>query len=60
MKVLVSAFQKAARLPEYQEEMKKAGYVLNVMTPEQAKQAFVERNETLIQLLRNLGKLKYE
>ncbi|RJX32888.1 MAG: tripartite tricarboxylate transporter substrate binding protein [Desulfarculus sp.] len=58
LKVLVPAFQKAARLPEYQAEMKKAGYVLNVMTPEQAKQAFAERSQRLRDLLQSLGKLK--
>ncbi|MBU4563659.1 MAG: tripartite tricarboxylate transporter substrate binding protein [Proteobacteria bacterium] len=58
LKVLVPAFQKAAHLPEYQTEMKKAGYVLDVMTPEQAKKAFVERSERLKALLQSLGKLK--
>ena len=58
LKVLVPAFQKAAHLPEYQAEMKKAGYVLEIMTPEQAKQAFVERSEQLRALLQSLGKLK--
>lgn len=58
LKVLVPAFQKAARLPEYQAEMKKAGYVLNIMTPEQAKEAFVTRTEKLKALLQSLGKLK--
>jgi tripartite-type tricarboxylate transporter receptor subunit TctC len=58
LKVLVPAFQKAANLPEYQAEMKKAGYVLDIMTPEQAKEAFVTRTETLKALLKSLGKLK--
>lgn len=58
LKVLVPAFQKAAHLPEYQAEMKKAGYVLNIMTPEQAEQAFVTRTEKLKALLESLGKLK--
>lgn len=58
LKVLVPAFQKAAHLPEYQAEMKKAGYVLNIMTPEQAKEAFVTRTEKLKALLKSLGKLK--
>jgi len=58
LKVLVPAFQKAAHLPEYQAEMKKAGYVLNIMTPEQAKEAFVKRTEVLRELLQSLGKLK--
>lgn len=56
--VLVPAFQKAAQMPEYQAEMKKAGYVLNIMTPEQAKQAFVERSAQLEALLQSLGKAK--
>jgi tripartite-type tricarboxylate transporter receptor subunit TctC len=58
MKVLTAAFQKAANLPEYQDEMKKAGYVLNIMTPEMAKQAFVQRTESLRALLGSLGVLK--
>jgi tripartite-type tricarboxylate transporter receptor subunit TctC len=58
LKVLVPGFQKAANLPEYQAEMKKAGYVLNIMTPDQAKEAFVKRTEVLRELLRSLGKLK--
>ncbi len=58
LKVLVPAFQKAAHLPAYQAEMKKAGYVLDVMTPAQAKKAFVERSERLKALLKSLGKLK--
>lgn len=58
MKVLIPAFQKAAHLPAYQEEMKKAGYVLNVMTPEQAEKAFVTQSETFRALLKDLGKLK--
>jgi tripartite-type tricarboxylate transporter receptor subunit TctC len=58
LKVLTDAFQKAAHLPAYQEEMRKAGYVLNVMTPEQAKAAFVERTKKLKVLLDSLGVLK--
>ncbi|MCG8643091.1 MAG: tripartite tricarboxylate transporter substrate binding protein [Desulfobacterales bacterium] len=60
VKILTDAFQKAAHLPEYQEEMKKAGYTLNIMTPETAKKAFVERKESLKKLLESLGKLKKE
>ena len=58
LKVLTAAFQKAANLPEYQAEMKKAGYVLNIMTPDMAKKAFVTRTETLRSLLDSLGVLK--
>jgi tripartite-type tricarboxylate transporter receptor subunit TctC len=58
VKVLTEAFQKAAHLPEYQAEMKKAGYVLNVMTPDVAKKAFVERTESLKELLVSLGLVK--
>lgn len=58
VKILTDAFQKAAHLPEYQAQMKQAGYVLNVMTPEQSKRAFVERTERLKNLLGSLGLLK--
>lgn len=58
LKVLTDAFQKAAHSPEYQEEMKKAGYVLNIMTPEMAKKAFVTRTKSLKALLGSLGVLK--
>ncbi len=58
VKVLKEAFQKAAHLPEYQAEMKKAGYVLDIMTPEAAKEAFVKRTESLKELLRSLDLLK--
>lgn len=58
LKVLIDAFQKAANLPEYQAEMRRAGYMLNIMTPEEAKKAFVERTEKLKELLDSLGLLK--
>ena len=58
VKVLTEAFQKAAHLPEYQAEMKKAGYVLDIMTPDEAEKAFVVRTESLKKLLSSLGLLK--
>jgi len=54
VKILTDAFQKAAHLPEYQAEMAKAGYVLNIMTPEVAKKAFVTRTEFLTKLFESL------
>lgn len=60
LKILTDAFQKAAHLPEYQEEMRKAGYVLNIMNPEQAQKAFVTRTESLKVLLKSLDLLKKE
>lgn len=58
LKVLTDAFQEAAHLPEYQKEMRNAGYVLNIMTPEQTEKAFVDRTAKLKALLDSLGVLK--